>query len=342
MTDLQWGVTKELATVAVTGGTGCLGRPLIQKLLQHGYAVRLLVIPKEPDLTLFSHNRLHVVSGRLNEYDTLRVLTEGCDVIFHLAGKVHFVPKTDADTRELFSVNVEGTRQLVRAATVNHVRRIIFYSTVGVYGYDADFHGDELMECHPVSAYAVSKYQAEQLILESPRTNGPDGVVLRFPVAYGPYDNGNIARLIRAIHHKRFVYLGDGNALRSMISSVNAAEAAYKAAFIPGEVGGIFCITDDRDYSVNELVTTIRQALQMTWSPWHLPQFVADLAGKFGDLCHNALHLPVPLTSATVRKLSRPLVFSCEKAKTQLGYIPVESLYEGILNEINWLTSEPD
>ena len=61
-----------------------------------------------------------------------------------------------------------------------------------------------LSPCRPGSVYARSKYLAEQLVLNSSNDGGSEGVVLRFPVVYGPMDRGNVARLIKAVHGRFF------------------------------------------------------------------------------------------------------------------------------------------
>ncbi len=330
--DLQFGQKK----VAVTGGTGCLGRPLIDKLIAGGAYLKLLTLPNDPSLN-YPANKVEIITGDLNLPDALNSLCMDCDIVFHLAGMVHSMPGTKAEEEEFFRVNVEGTRNLLDAAKNNGVKRVVFYSTVGVYGKDADFHGDELSPCKPDSVYAKSKYQAEQLVLKSSNDGGQEGVVLRFPVVYGPLDRGNVAKLIKAMRKKLFFYFGDGNCLRSMISSRNAAEAAIRAAFEPKAANELFCVTDGRDYTMNEIVDSMCRALCMSWRPFHLPVSLADLAGRFGDVLRKCAHVPFPIDSDRVRKLSRPLTFSCEKAKRVLGYEAVETLEEGIRREVEWL-----
>lgn len=322
--------------VAVTGGTGCLGRPLIDKLIADGIYLKLLILPNDPPLN-YPDNKVEIITGDLNSSDALDMLCLDCDVVFHLAGKVHSMPGTKEEEQEFYQVNVEGTRNLLEAAKKSRVKRVGFYSTVGVYGKDADFHGDELSPCHPGSVYAKSKYQAEQLILNSSNDGGPEGVVLRFPVVYGPLDRGNVAKLIKTVQSRLFFYFGDGNCLRSMISSKNAAEAAIRAAIEPRAANEIFCVTDGWDYTMNELVGSICHALGTGWRPFHVPVLLADLAGRLGDILRKWAHVPFPIDSDRVRKLSRPLTFSCEKAKRVLGYAPVETLEEGIRREVEWL-----
>ena len=322
--------------VAITGGTGCLGQPLVANLISNGAYPKLLTLPNDLPIT-FVDNQVKTIAGNISSCEALDILCRACDVVFHLAGMVHSIPGTKEEEQGFYLVNVEGTRKLLGAAKKNGVKRFVFYSSVGVYGKDADFHGDEVSPCKPGSVYAKSKYQAEQLVLNSSNDGGPEGVVLRFPVVYGPLDRGNVAKLIKAVHNRLFFYFGDGNCLRSMISSRNAAEAAVKAAFEPEAANEVFCVTDGQDYTMNELVDSVCHALGTSWRPLHVPVLLADMAGKFGDVLRKWAHVPLPIDSDRVRKLSRPLTFSCEKAKKVLGYEPVETLEEGIRREVEWL-----
>ncbi len=327
--------------VAVTGGTGCLGRPLAEKLIADGVYPKLLILSDDHSITDLD-KKVEIITGDLNTPEALDTLCMDCEIVFHLAGMVHSVPRQNKEEDEFFRINVEGTRNLLEAAKKNGVKKVVFYSTVGVYGTDADFHGDELSPCRPGSVYAKSKYLAEQLVLNSFKEGGSKGVVLRFPVVYGPLDRGNVARLIKAVHGRFFFYFGDGSCLRSMISSKNAAEAAVRAALEPKAANEVFCVTDGRDYTMNEMVDCICGALGMSWRPFHVPVLLADMAGRFGDILRKWGHVPFPIDSDRVRKLSRPLTFSCEKAKRVLGYEAVETLEEGIRREVDWLYPSTD
>ena len=324
--------------IAITGGTGCLGQPLVERLISKDAYLKFLVLPNDPSIA-FLNKKGEIISGDIDSREALTRLCVGCDVVFHLAGKVHSASRTKKEEQKVYQVNVEGTRNLLEAAKQNKIKRVVFYSTVGVYGKDADFHGDERSPCQPLTAYAKSKYQAERLILNSLNNGGPEGVILRFPVVYGPLDKGNMAKLIKSIRNRLFFYFGNGNCLRSMISSRNAAEVAVRAAVEPKAVNEVFCVTNGQDYTMNEIVESICGALDMNWRPYHLPVFLAELAGRFGDVLRKWCHVPFPIDSDRVRKLSRPLTFSCEKAKRVLGYEPVEILKEGILKEVIWLNS---
>ncbi len=322
--------------IAITGATGCIGRPLMDKLISDGAYLKVLILPDD-SAPNYTDNKVEIITGDLGSPEALTMLCQDCDVVFHLAGMVHSVPGTKSEEQKFYQVNVEGTRKLLQAANENRVKRIVFSSTVGVYGKNSDFHGDELSPCKPWSVYAESKYQAEQLILNRSHNDKPEGVVLRFPVVYGPLDRGNVAKLIKAVNRKIFFHFGDGNCLRSMISSKNAAAAMVRAAYEPMAAGEIFCVTDGIDYTMNTLVDSICRTMKLKRRPFHVPVFFADLVGNFGDIVRMGSFFSFPLDSDRIRKLSRSLTFSCAKAKKILGYMPVEKLEEGIKSEVRWL-----
>lgn len=322
--------------VAVTGGSGCLGRALVKQLVDDGYSVNLLTRHPEK-VSGFGNQLVTLFTGGLDSGNTLRDFTANCDVIFHVAGKVHFVPQTKIEEQEFFVVNVEGTKSLLKAAQLNNVRRVVFYSTVGVYGKDADFHGDESSLCYPITSYAMSKFEAEKIILESGGNGGPEGVILRLPVVYGPGDKGNMAKLIKAVQYRLFFHFGKGESLRSMISSENAAVAAIKAAFEPNAANNVYCITDGYDPTMNELINAISEALGVNGRPIHIPEVLANTAGRCGDLIGKLINRSFPLNSDRVRKLSSSLTFSNMKAKQELGYQAQDTLMDGIRREVNWM-----
>ncbi|BBO80258.1 NAD dependent epimerase/dehydratase [Desulfosarcina ovata subsp. sediminis] len=325
--------------ISITGATGCLGQPLLDILQLSGYQVKALLLPQDR-LPVRFINKFQVINGDINSTDTLESFCHNSDIIFHLAGKVHYVPKSKFDELDFFRINVDGTQKLISSAKKNKVKRIVFFSTVGVYGKNFNFHGNEDSACRPITSYAKSKLLAENLILKSSKNGGPEGVVLRFPVVYGPLDRGNVAKMIETVHKKIFFYFGDGNYKRSMISSKNAAEAAIKAAFEPKAANETFLVTDGQDYTLTEFANAICEALDTNWRPFHIPLAFARLAGIIGDGIERIVPFSFPLNSNRVSKLSGSLTFSCEKAKKKINYQPIESLREGIKREVEWLKLE--
>jgi nucleoside-diphosphate-sugar epimerase len=309
---------------------------LVSKLVEKGYSVKVLKSPSSSFENTDEKN-VRYIEGDIKNESALRELLSGCDIVFHLAAKVHGGRKREIEEDEYYEVNSNSTELMVLICGEESVKRIVFYSTVGVYGAEADFHGDEESPCDPKTPYGKSKYIAEKYVLSAYENGGPEGVVLRFPIVYGAFDRGNVARLIKAVYHKYFFYFGDGNCLRSMISSRNTAEAAVRAALEPRAANRVFCVTDDKDYTLKEVVESICDALDTTWRPYRIPLSMAEWAGNVCDSLEKVIGVPFIINTDVVRKLSRSLTFSCENAKRILGYKPEESLIDGMTREVEWL-----
>jgi UDP-glucose 4-epimerase len=127
---------------------------MIEHLLRAGYRVKVLV-RREPIPWRF-RGSVQVVVGDICDVAALRSLTEGASEVFHLAASLHVNRMTDALRTEYYRVNVEGTRILTEVASGASVQRLIFFSTISVYGQSRD--GEIFM-----SEFAVEKVVSETM-----------------------------------------------------------------------------------------------------------------------------------------------------------------------------------
>jgi nucleoside-diphosphate-sugar epimerase len=302
--------------VLVTGAAGCIGRATVARLAAAGHAVRAV-------------DRVAGAGGAGIEWTTADLsgadaggLLAGCDAVAHLAALVH---RPDVrDPASYRHANFELTRALLDGARGAGITpgRFVFSSTVGVYGRDHDLAADEDTVVDPRTPYARSKHDAERIVLDA------GGVVMRFPVAYGPGDRGNVAQLVRAIARGRFVLPGRCDAKRSLIASENAAAAFTRALEAPAP-GGLYLVTDDDDRSVRSLAEAIGSALVppvMVRTVPLLPVAAVAACGTF--LGRLGLRIRVDLDA--LRKLTTPLTFSCERAKRVFGYVPAVRFEDAI------------
>ncbi|MBL8295505.1 MAG: NAD-dependent epimerase/dehydratase family protein [Bryobacterales bacterium] len=162
----------------VTGATGFIGWHVARQLLDRGDCVRVLA---RPSSTLRELEGASVVYGDLQQEESLRRAVEGCQIVFHVAADYRlWAPHPE----ELYRCNVDGTRNLLRAARDAGVERFVYTSTVGCIGIPSNGIGDEDT---PVSlddmtgAYKRSKFLAEQEALRAAREGFP--VVIVNPTA---------------------------------------------------------------------------------------------------------------------------------------------------------------
>lgn len=270
---------------------------------------------------------VRVVEGDLTESETLIAAMRNCQTVFHLAAKVHAVPGTPA--AEFERDNVIGTRNVIAAAQENRIERFVFFSTVAVYG-DRDEPADEITLPAPTTDYGRSKLEAERIALAA---NELKTTVLRLPVVYGERDRGNVAKLIEAIRRNRYVIVGNGQNLKSMVAVENVVDAALLVAGDERAAGQTFIVADARAYSQLEIAATIAELIGKR-RPAKLPRWPLLLAGKAADVIENLTGLKLPISSDRVRKLSSNTVFSAAKIERELGFIPRIALREGLANEL--------
>jgi nucleoside-diphosphate-sugar epimerase len=321
----------------VTGGAGCLGTPLVRRLAGEGHAVSVLSRSADGAAHLRDTPGVSVVQGSLEDGEALERACDGAEVVYHLAAKVHSVPRDHTEEREFFHINTDGTARLLAAAKSAGARRLVMYSTVAVYGETAGFDADETTPTNPATPYGRSKLEAERLVLGQSEV---EGVVLRLPVAYGPKDRGNISRLIRTVARRRFFWVGHGENRRSLVGAGNAAAAAVLAGKHPAATGETFLVTDGPAASLAELVAAIGAGLGQSWTPPNLPSALAAALAVCGSGMSRITGRSMPFDRDAYAKLFSSLVFSSDKLEGCLGFRAPHSLQEGIAGEVAWLRTQ--
>ncbi len=176
---------KNLKTL-VTGGTGFVGRAVVEELLRAGRQVRVLV--RNPEHPALLGLEVEPVVGDLKDPASLSRALKGCSHLFHVAADYRlWVP----DPEEMYAVNVQGTRDLLAAAAAQGVERVVYTSTVGTLGNKGD--GTPGTEETPVSLkdmtghYKRSKFLAERVALEF-AGQGLPVVIVNPSTPVGPWD----------------------------------------------------------------------------------------------------------------------------------------------------------
>ncbi len=309
----------------VTGATGCIGSALVSRLSVDGWRVAALVRDRKRAEHL--PEALEIVEGDLSIWEQIAEVMRECQVVFHLAAKVHAPPGTQL--QEFERVNAAGTHNVVAAAIENQVERFVYFSTVAVYGESKEV-ADESKFPRPTTPYGATKLDAERIALAATELKP---TVLRLPVVYGPRDQGNVAKLIEAIRRNRYFIVGDGQNLKSMVAVENVVDAALQVAGDERADGEIFNVTDGQPYSQEEIAVTIAELLGKR-RPAKLPRWPLLMAGKAGDLVENLIGIALPITSDRVRKLSSNTVFSSAKIERELDFKPRVTLREGLAQAI--------
>ncbi|ELZ47190.1 NAD-dependent epimerase/dehydratase [Halorubrum coriense DSM 10284] len=153
--------------VLLTGGAGYIGNYVVEEVLDNGHEVRVLDSMLWGDNALESlrkNERLEVRKGDIRHIEDLSYAVEGCDAVIHLAGIVGD-PACGVNEQATQAVNVEATKSLVEVCKLHDIQRLVFASTCSVYGASQLMELNEGSYLNPLSLYAESKIDSEEIIL---------------------------------------------------------------------------------------------------------------------------------------------------------------------------------
>jgi nucleoside-diphosphate-sugar epimerase len=242
------------ARVLVTGGTGAIGIPLVRTLLDAGCQVRVLA--RRPPPHGLPVGAVHVAADATDLAAVSRA-ADGTEVIFHLAARLH--RPQDAPGR--YRVNVEGTATAARAARTAGVRRLVFFSSIAVYGSSRPPAVlDEQSPLRPSTPYARSKADAEAALEAICAPSGYS--ILRLVAVYGPNMRGNYARLLRLARAGLIPVPGRGDIRRALVHECDAARAALLAAVHPAAAGRTFNVSDGAVHTLEAILEAVELALE--------------------------------------------------------------------------------
>ena len=253
----------------VTGGCGFIGTHLVDRLVRNGHQVIVL-----DDLSTGSLERLNPSAEPLycsvTDADTLVAATDGADVVFHTAAWAR-IERSVADPVGTHAVNVTGTLNVLRAAHLNGVSRVVNSSSSSVYGDQSTHLMREDMAPKPKSPYALQKLMGEQYAELFAGLFGMSIVSLRYFNVYGPGQpsDGQYALVIpRFLRMRRegnpLTVYGDGAQTRSYTHVSDVVEANLLAAVADLPVGQHIALNigTGQETSVNDIAAAIGGPVQ--------------------------------------------------------------------------------
>lgn len=249
--------------ILVTGGSGFIGRNLIERLCRDGHEVSCLDRYDAPFLKKF---HVRFFQGDISERVLVEESAKGQEAIVHLACTV--IPKTSNDD-PYFDVmtNVGGTIRLLDAAVDNKVRKFVFISSGGtVYGPKAPTPTREDAPNNPDCSYGITKLTIEKYLRLYRRLKGLDACTLRLANPYGIYERYRAAQGVvpvfcyKALIGEPVEIWGDGEVRRDFVYISDAVDAIVKTINCPAAQGEIN-IGGGRSTSLNELLDAIGETL---------------------------------------------------------------------------------
>ena len=239
------------------------------------------------------------------------------DLVIHAAGKAHVVPRTEAEKKSFYDVNVTGTENILTALRKTPPRSIVFISSVAVYGVD---QGELIKEDAPLSAktpYGESKIMAEKLIRDAEFSQSVIRGIVRLPLIAGKNAPGNLGSMINAIRKGYYFNVAGGRAARSVVLKDDIAPFLK----VLGEHGGTYNFTDLRGLTYAELYREIRKYVSCPRRP-DLPYWIAWCLALAGECLRFVIRRPVPFDFYRLEKLTTSLTFDSSRAAKEIPFAP--------------------
>jgi nucleoside-diphosphate-sugar epimerase len=324
-----------MKTVLVTGASGFTGGYVCRRLNNDGFKVKALILPGI-DTRDYAEQGIRPIIGDLRERATLEDAVSGVDTIYHIAAVYR---EENIPRKTFWDVNVEGTRNLLETALEHKIKRFVHCSTVGVQGEIKDPPATEEAPYRPGDYYQQSKLEGELLALSYFHEKGLPGVVFRPVGIYGPGDT-RFQKLFRYIADGKFRMFGSGKVLYHLTYIDDLVDGICLVGEKPGIEGEIITLAGDKYTTLNELVETIADVLNVQLSKMHYPVWPLWAAGAVCELLCQPFKINPPIYRRRVEFFVKDRAFDITKARKLLGYNPQVDLRTGLKKTADWYKSQ--
>jgi nucleoside-diphosphate-sugar epimerase len=317
--------------VLVTGGTGFLGRRLVERLLAAGRRVTILGRTPAPEL---EKRGVRFVRAALDDAAAVSAACAGATTVFHVAAKVGVWGRYE----DFFRTNVLGTRALLEGCRAHGVRRLVYTSTPSVVYNGRDLAGaDESLplttDCP--SAYPLTKAIAEREVLAA-NSAALRTVALRPHLIWGVGDPHLVPRVLARAEEGRLRIVGSGRNRVDMVQVENTVDAHLLAeaallAPVSAAAGRAYFITNGEPVVLWDWINDLLRALGR---PPVTKRISLGAASAVGAACELAWRiLPVsgepPMTRFVAAELAKDHWFDIGAARRDLGFSPRVSMAQG-------------
>jgi nucleoside-diphosphate-sugar epimerase len=302
--------------VAITGGTGFIGKKLVARLLEQGDTVRLLTrssMSPEKNALLETY-QCDLLTARV---DQLSATLDGVDVLYHCAGQLK-------DTSSMRALHVDATQRLAEAAS-QRVGHWVQLSSVGVYGPVTEGTVTEDSVLNPIGEYEITKAESDRIVVDAATKGGFSYSILRPSNVFGAgMTNQSLFGMIGMIDRSMFFHIGKPGASANYIHVDNVVEGLIRCGTMPPAHGKTYNLSDH--CTMEEFVEIIAGALGKDVPRMRLPEAPVRLFARCAGMIPG-----FPLTVARVDALTRRTVYPSAKIERELGYRHLETMEEGLL-----------
>ena len=316
--------------ITIIGGSGFVGTNLCSLLHRLNYDFEII------DLKISRQFPKKSKIGDVRNIDSLKETVTG-DVVVNLAA----VHRDDIrDKFEYQQTNINGAKNVIRICTEKQIKKIIFTSTVAVYGFVQN-STDESGEIKPFNEYGRTKFEAEELLRTWMSGVGNSLIIIRPTVIFGEGNRGNVFNLFKQIASGKFLMVGSGKNKKSMAYIGNIV-AFLEQCIVIEKKYSVYNYVDTPDISMKNLVSLVRETLFLkNVYGVRLPIWLGMMFGYFFDIVNKFSKKKFPLSSIRIKKFTSSTQFMTAKSDLN-GFVAPFTLFQGIERTLESEFISPD
>lgn len=291
--------------ISIIGGSGFVGSRLIE-LIGESKCVNLDIKPSP-----FFNNITKIADIRVKN-DLNYIKNSESVILLAAEHKDNISPIS-----KYYDVNVTGTQNVLDAMDKFGIKKIIFTSSVAVYGLNKN-NPDENFIKDPFNHYGKSKWEAEKKIMKwyKNNPNGKEVVIIRPTVIFGERNRGNVYNLLKQIALGKFLMIGKGNNKKSMAYVGNVVEFIKQMLYKSSSGYEVYNYTDTPDITMNDLVNKIETKMAIKVPKIKIPYWIGVLGGYVFDFFSIILRKNLSISSVRVKKFCATTQFDSSKVKS--------------------------
>jgi dihydroflavonol-4-reductase len=317
----------------VTGASGFVGINLVRELLNQHWRVSILVRATSV-LDDLRNLPVHVAHGDVSDFDSVEAaMPEAVDVVFHVAASTSiWSGNNDQQTR----ANVDGTRNIIRAALIRGATRMVHVSSFVVYGFQPGTINEDsprLTNADWIN-YVSTKHQAEVMVHDAVKNDGLDAVILNPAHIMGPYDRNNWARMLIMISRGKLPGVPSGAGSFADVREI--AKAAIQA-FHHGKTGQNYLL-GGTDAAFIDVVKIAGELMGQKVPGRATPAWLIRLIGRINVMIASVTGKEPDLTPEGAAMVTQHIMCDSSRAFNELAYknTPIEKL---VTDTCEWLRS---
>ncbi len=322
----------------VTGGKGHVGFALVKELADRGESIRLLL---RSDSKVFDNIECEKIMGDVCDSESLEKAFEGAETVYHVAGVVDISGEKD---KQVWEVNVEGTKKVVAACKKCGVKNLVYVSSVDAVPVGNG--NEEIVEISHFDpdllegTYAKSKAVATQFVLDS-ADDSLKICVVHPSTCIGPYDNNgtsSMCSVIKLFAKGLFPMTFDFGSCNFV--DVRDCAKGMVAAAEKGRNGECYFLCG-KVISLDDFIGVLAEACDKKHPKIVIKQKFVDDIIPFCEKVFEIAKLPPMINEYSIRKISENFNFSNAKAMAELGFEP-RPLVESLRDTVKWLKKKND